>query len=233
MSLTCGEYSDDLVQLDLDYVVQVARALKCDNFGDLHKRLRAEVGGRSLTRHEKGYITSAVHLQRTELAQLQRDSDSVFYGLEQEQQLDDNVLLVTAYSDDYSIGRVCEKVNQLYASKHGYEFVSEVLPLNKMADLIAPKKHCTWYKIALLRRLLNDTELLRTRHVQYIMWVDADAIIVDHSIALKDIIQQARGRDLIIAEDMNPCCLINAGVFMLRTTHWSRQFVEEGLRSSH
>ena len=32
---------------------------------------------------------------------------------------------------------------------------------------------------------------------------------------------------MIIAEDMNTGCLVNAGVFMLRTTHWSRRFLDE------
>jgi len=138
-----------------------------------------------------------------------------------------NVLMVTAYSDDYTIGSLCEKVNRCYAEKHSYEFLSEVLPLSAMSEAIAPKKHCTWYKIALLKKLFADVSYLESKQIQYIMWIDADAIVVDHSTRLTDIIDRCGGRDLIIAEDMNAGCLINAGVFMLRTTRWSRSFIND------
>jgi hypothetical protein len=183
------------------------------------------VNNRSLTFHEKGCIEGVLHNNRMAVAAERRSSDSLF---EVEQGASgDGVLMVTAYSDDYSIGGLCEQVNRLYASKYNYHFHSDVRSLGEITTEIAPKKHCTWYKIAVLRRLFADTELLRSKNIRYVMWIDADAIAVDHSISLGSIIDQAEGRDLIIAEDMNTGCLVNAGVFMLRTTHWSRNFLDE------
>jgi len=118
-------------------------------------------------------------------------------------------------------------VNRSYATLHGYEFLSEVLPLDEMTVAISPKKHCAWYKIALLKKLFADVDLLRAKKIQYIMWVDADAIIVDHTIKLTDIVARCGGRDLIIAEDMNTGCQLNSGVFILRTTRWSRDLLND------
>ena len=159
-------------------------------------------------------------------AELSRDADSLFPVAVGTTSVG-NVLMITAYSDDYSIGTLCEKVNRTYAEKHGYEFISEVLPLDVISEIIAPKKHCTWYKIALLKKLFADVSYLESKRIRYILWIDADAIAVDHEVRFADIIERCNQRDLIIAEDMNAGCLINAGVFMLRTTGWSRDFIND------
>jgi hypothetical protein len=65
------------------------------------------------------------------------------------------------------------------------------------------------------------------------MWIDADAIIIDFSVDIwRNIIERGCNKDLIIAEDMNPGCLLNSGVFLLRTTQWSADFLEEVWKST-
>ena len=32
-----------------------------------------------------------------------------------------NIVVITAYTEDYSIGYLCENINQDYANKHGYQ----------------------------------------------------------------------------------------------------------------
>lgn len=59
----------------------------------------------------------------------------------------DQILIYTAYSSDYTIGRLCEKVNHDYATKHGYKFVSIVVDYEEMIKEVSPKQHCTWYKM--------------------------------------------------------------------------------------
>lgn len=39
----------------------------------------------------------------------------------------------------------------------------------------------------------------------------------------EDFIAQAGGRDLIIGEDLSPECRVNAGVFVVRASDWSRR----------
>lgn len=201
----------------------------CDNFGALLTAIQVRLG-RQIPREEKGFISSALRCRRMKDAEVSRRTDSLFpapLSVDNCEQVIGNILMVTAYSDDYTIGSLCEKVNRNYAVQHGYEFISEVLPLSIISSAISPKKHCAWYKIALLRKLFADVANLQAKGILYVMWIDADAIVVDHSIKLTDIISRCGGRDLIIAEDMNTGCLINSGVFMLRTTHWSRDLLDD------
>lgn len=215
----------ELNQIYIDRVVQLHSS---DNFGVVQRTVCKNVGGRSLSRLEKSFIDTALHQKRIKRADLNRISDSIWNSSALPIELQsNNILMVTAYSNDYSIGGLCEKVNKNYALKYGYQFLSDILTLSDMTKIISPKKHCTWYKIALMRKLLNDTDHLTKNRIDYIMWIDADAIVVDQTVLLTDIIARAHGKDLIIAEDMNTGCLINAGVFLLRTTHWSKRFIEE------
>jgi hypothetical protein len=46
--------------------------------------------------------------------------------------------------DNYGIGELCEYANRQYAKRHGYGFVSEVLPYDEMLAAVQPRTHCTW-----------------------------------------------------------------------------------------
>ena len=67
-----------------------------------------------------------------------------------------------------------------------------------------------------------EEEFLRTNNIRYIMWIDADAAVVDHSVTVEEKIAMGGQRDLIVAEDMNPGCLVNAGVLLVRNSAFSR-----------
>jgi hypothetical protein len=54
-----------------------------------------------------------------------------------------------------------------------------------------------------LLRLLADTEALRAQQIQYLVWVDADAVVV-RSEPLSSLVRWGAGKDVIIAEDCNP-----------------------------
>jgi hypothetical protein len=143
------------------------------------------------------------------------------------------ILVVMAYSDDYSIGKLCAHANRLYAARHGHIFFCCVKSVPDIASDIHPKTHCSWYKIHVMRQLFANKVMLRESCIRYIMWIDADAIIIDFSVDIwRNIIERGCNKDLIIAEDMNPGCLLNSGVFLLRTTQWSADFLEEVWKST-
>ena len=54
------------------------------------------------------------------------------------------------------------------------------------------------------------------------MWIDSDAIFINHEYKIEEFIARAGGRELIIAEDSSKCCLINAGVILVRICEWSK-----------
>ncbi|RHY06480.1 hypothetical protein DYB25_009272 [Aphanomyces astaci] len=133
------------------------------------------------------------------------------------------VAMFTAYTSDYSVGYACEIVNRMYAARHGYEFHSDVLPYDDMMAAISPRQFCGWYKVLMIQRFLADMAELRRREIGYIMWIDADAVVVNHSFRVQELIERSRHRDLIISEDVNPCCLVNTGVVIVRVSSWSEQ----------
>uniref|UniRef100_A0A7S0XF92 Nucleotide-diphospho-sugar transferase domain-containing protein n=1 Tax=Chromulina nebulosa TaxID=96789 RepID=A0A7S0XF92_9STRA len=73
----------------------------------------------------------------------------------------------------------------------------------------------------MLLNYLNDKSL---QDVDYFMWIDADAIIINDLISLDDIVNKSKHKKLIISEDVNTCCYVNAGVLLVRNCEWSRSF---------
>jgi len=169
---------------------------------------------------EKKIITAAIHEYFKSKAKIERQEQRAAFG-------ESKILMCTAYSTNYAIGNFCNKINEAYALKFGYEFVSIRKPLEQMIAQIYPKQHCTWYKIYLLLQLFQDLQSQQTQSIHYVMWIDADAFVVNHSINLHTIIQHSGERELIIAEDTHPGCLVNAGVFLLRVNEWSYKLLND------
>ncbi len=143
----------------------------------------------------------------------------------------DEIMLVMAYSEDYSIGKLCEEVNRTYANKYGYQFHSVVEPCATMLQTIAPKLHLTWYKIYIFMTLMKENCKAK-RPIKYFCWIDGDAFVLHHDISIQSLISKAQGKDFIIAEDMHPGCLINAGVFFMKVSEWCSSLLEEVWHSS-
>ena len=59
----------------------------------------------------------------------------------------DNILVITAYSENYRCGRICTKVNKAYCNDHKLHFISRELSFSEMSSAVKPKRHLTWYKI--------------------------------------------------------------------------------------
>jgi hypothetical protein len=87
-----------------------------------------------------------------------------------------------------------------YAARHGYEVVLEHRHL-------APERPVAWSKVRLLAELVASFDL--------VMWVDADAVIVDAAVDLAD--QLRPGRMLhLVAHEIEGRPVPNSGVLALR-----------------
>lgn len=134
------------------------------------------------------------------------------------------ILIVMSYTSDYTIGQLCEYINRQYAVKHGYEFCSKVFSCDELYQMIAPKKFFGWYKVPFFLEMI--TSILQNGHyegkeAEYIFWVDSDAFFIDHERRFEEFVEMAEHKNLIIAEDMHTCCLLNAGVFAFKVCEWS------------
>lgn len=164
---------------------------------------------------EPGLIASALRELQYHNAMLDR-ADRDDHG---------QTLIFTAYSADYTIGALCEHVNRRYASRHGYLFTSVVDTYESMMTEIQPRQFLGWYKILMLQRFLCDPiqrHELEEKQVKWLMWIDADAIFINHDQRVEDIIAMGSGRELILGEDSSKCCLLNTGVLLIRLSDWAR-----------
>ena len=102
---------------------------------------------------------------------------------------------------------------EAYAARHGYDLRLET-------RLLAPERPPAWSKVALVRELLESYD--------EVLWIDADAIFLDIS---KDIGELVRpGKDLYLVEHLyeqdDSWRSANTGVFLVRSTRWSRRFLD-------
>lgn len=96
-----------------------------------------------------------------------------------------------------------------YCQKHGYDFIF-------CEAQVDPSRSIYWSK------LLLALQVLETDAYQWIVWLDADTIIMNQDIPLEDIID--KNVNFSIGKDWNG---INSGVFYLRSCEWSRQFLTD------
>ena len=99
---------------------------------------------------------------------------------------------------------------EIYARRHGYD-------LDVRRELIDPSRTAAWNKIPLFLELLARYDL--------VLWVDADAAIVDPT---DDIADALGDRDLmaLVAHEYDDQIIPNCGVWVLRSHRAVRRFLE-------
>jgi len=193
---------------------QKESGLRFDTFQSLSAY--QETSGKTLGPKDLG---RALHLLQFHYAAQDRCDRNDFGG---------KILIFTAYSEDYSIGRLCEHANRRYAASHGYEFESVVRPFDDMIAEVAPRQFLGWYKVLLLNDYLTaQRQKLEADNVKWLFWIDADAVIIDHEKPIEQLLQRAQGRELCIGEDASTACLVNTGVLAVRVCDWSASLWSE------
>ena len=81
-----------------------------------------------------------------------------------------------------------------------------------------------WYKIRLLRAAL-EPKTGWARDSEFLVWVDADAIVLDLGMRIEVIAAQYPLSQLIASADVRQG-LINSGFFILRNSVWTRNFLD-------
>jgi hypothetical protein len=121
--------------------------------------------------------------------------------------LPERIGVLTAYNDDIAeMGRLAEQNHRRYCLCHGYSFVCETSGFDT-------SRKPPWSKILFLRKHLPRFD--------WMLWLDADTLIMNPATPLHSFL--ADDVDLIISEDWNG---INAGVFFMRHTPWSLDFLQ-------
>ena len=81
-----------------------------------------------------------------------------------------------------------------------------------------------WNKIKIVRDLMEEDAV---NEGSYVVWMDADLILLDLNWRLDDIIAMYASHDLIISRDSAPeSGMVNTGLMIFRVSKWSRDFLD-------
>ncbi|CAK0857251.1 unnamed protein product [Prorocentrum cordatum] len=148
----------------------------------------------------------------------------------------------TVFDDGYGVGFLCAAANTCYCARHGFGFHPLVLSREDDMEVLCEGRHFAWAKVALLRWLLAErgdawlegsagARLLESRlgpaareeaaRAQWVAWLDADLMVVDHGKSLHDFADD--GKDLVVGEDMADLDWLNTGLLLCRAgSAWAR-----------
>ena len=123
-----------------------------------------------------------------------------------------NIKLVTYFDANMApIGKMTSGILYKYAARHGYAAVCQT-------SAGATESGPAWNKIALVRQVLNCDGS------DWVMWLDADAVIMNPEIKIENIIAGIpQDKDAAFATDDNGLC---SGVFLIKKSQWSLSFLD-------
>lgn len=130
------------------------------------------------------------------------------------------IFVAQFYTENVLYGKFSEAINRSYCKKHGYTYVVET-DTNKIRNGCEGRSY-TWYKPKLINEILNES------NPEYIIFLDADAIFVDHSQTIESFINEKY--DIIFAEDIGGVgshSAMNAGAFIIKNTPNVTEFLEK------
>jgi hypothetical protein len=100
-----------------------------------------------------------------------------------------------------------------YAQKYGYYLFDG-------SDQYDPSRPPAWSKIRAVQYLLDAPE-----SCDWVLWMDADTVIMNSNIRIEDFLPADPTKDLIVVSDKNGG--YNSGVFLFRNSKWSKEFLDE------
>jgi predicted O-methyltransferase YrrM len=102
------------------------------------------------------------------------------------------------------------KINkQNYCAKHGYDFIDD-------ESIYNPSKPIPWSKIPLLLKYINNYD--------YLVWIDADILIMNNKISIEHFIEKYNKFDMIVGSDWR---MINTGIMIIKNTDFCKQFIHQ------
>ncbi len=122
-------------------------------------------------------------------------------------------------------------LNSLYANRFGSTL--HLLSPNSGHDF--EKHDQRWNKVMIFEKYLEfflaslrSGEKRQETIPRYLVWLDADLAIVDHSLDLyRDVISKYPDRDLLISKEINPINgIANSGCFIAKVSDWSLRFFQ-------
>lgn len=130
------------------------------------------------------------------------------------------IIVCQFYTDNVLYGKFSENINRHYCNYNGYTYISET-----NTDKIKTKcegRSYTWYKPLFIK------EIFSKYNPEYVLFLDADAILVNKSIPIEDFIDDKY--EIVFAEDIGGSgshSAMNAGAFIIKNTPYSSLFLDK------
>lgn len=126
------------------------------------------------------------------------------------------IVIAQYWTSNIAYGKYTKLINQRYCDLKGYEYYCETDD-DKIKAIVEHRAY-TWYKPKFLLEVLERT------NADYVLFLDADAIVVNDSYQIEDFIDQ--DRHIICTEDHGPSKM-NAGVILIDNSDYSKQFLQQ------
>jgi len=127
-----------------------------------------------------------------------------------------NIVVAQFYTSNVPYGPYAEAINKKYCEEKGYTYFCE--KDNGKINSSLNGRAYTWYKPKLVEDVIDQL------NPDYILFLDIDAIVSDFNQNIEDFIDD--NYNIVFAEDVGHHSVMNAGVFLLKNTEWSRNFLK-------
>jgi galactosyl transferase GMA12/MNN10 family len=114
-----------------------------------------------------------------------------------------------------AIGGLLRDNHVRYTDRHGYQYTYREKPVD-------PTRPPAWSKI----RAVQEELMTPGRGCEWVMWLDADAVIMNSTIPVESLLRLAEpDADLIVTPDRR--FGVSSGVWLIKNSDWSKRFLEE------
>lgn len=127
-----------------------------------------------------------------------------------------NIVVTQFWTQNLQYAQYTKAINEKYCTEKQYQYFIETDD-NKILSELKGRAH-TWYKPKLI------LEVLEKKNPDYVLFLDADAIVCNNSYRIKDFIIE--GYDCIVTQDYGPS-IMNAGVLLFKNTEWTKEFLNK------
>jgi len=125
------------------------------------------------------------------------------------------IAVLQFYTNNISYGPYSEEINKKYCEEKGYTYICD--KDDSKIRSISENRSLHWCKIKIVK------EVLDTNNFDYILFLDADAIISNFNQNIEDFIDS--DYNMIFAEDIGSHSSMNTGVFLVKNSEWSKNFL--------
>lgn len=125
-----------------------------------------------------------------------------------------NIAIVSHITSDVAgYGQHAESINREYAIQAGYDF-------HVLRDWSFTDRVVNWGCVYMLKKYIADYD--------YLLWLDADAVVTRFDMSLERFIHQSPDRDILACNDWpNGTSIINTGAILVKNSFWTKRFLDE------